>query len=145
MSRNRTLPILIAALAAALSLLLAASAQAAQPTAGSTYTGYLSTGVSNGFRPPVSFKVSLNGKLLRGFKWAGDGCLGMGGPGDPWTNPYFNNEVGTINVSPSGTFSVKNVSRRLLPRLGMRPRSRSAPSTGDSRPPRRPPGPSHTR
>jgi hypothetical protein len=109
MSRNRTLPILIAALAAALSLLLAASAQAAQPTAGSTYTGYLSTGASNGFRPPVSFKVSLNGKLLRGFKWSGDGCLGMGGGGDPWTNPYFNNEVGTITVSPTGTFSVKNV------------------------------------
>jgi hypothetical protein len=108
MSRNRTLPLLVAAVVAALSLLTAVSAQAAQPTAGSTYTGYLSTGASNGFRPPVSFKVSVNGKLLRGFKWAGDGCLGMGGGGDPWTNPYFNNEVGTINVSPSGTFSVKN-------------------------------------
>jgi hypothetical protein len=109
MSRNRTLPLLIAALAAALSLVLAASAQAAQPKAGSTYTGFISTGAHLGFKPPVSFKVSVNGKLLRGFKWAGDGCLGLGGPGDPWTNPYFNNEVGTINVSPSGTFSVKNV------------------------------------
>ena len=109
MSRYRTLPILIVPLAAALSLLLAASAFAAQPIAGSTYNGFLSTGAYRGFRPPVSFKVSANGKLLRGFKWAGDGCLGLGGPGDPWTSPQMNNEVGTIDVSPSGTFSVKNV------------------------------------
>jgi hypothetical protein len=108
MSRSRTLPILIVPLAAALSLLLASSAFAAQPIAGGTYTGFLTTGAYNGFKPPVSFKVSVNGKLLRGFKWAGDGCLGMGGPGDPWTSRPFINEVGTIDVSPSGTFSVKD-------------------------------------
>jgi hypothetical protein len=96
-------------LPAALSLLLAVSAFAAQPIAGRTYTGFITGHADLGFRPPVSFKVSVNGKLIRGFKWDGDGCLGLGGPGDPWDNPYFNNEVGTIDVSPSGTFSVKSV------------------------------------
>jgi len=120
MSRNRTLPILIVPLAAALSLLLAVSAFAAQPTPGGAYAGFTSGPAYHGFKPPVSFKVSSDGKLVRGFKWAGNACIGMGGPGDVWTRVGLNYEVGTINVSPSGKFSVGNVkwTAKLPPPIG---------------------------
>ena len=43
------------------------------------------------------------------FKWAGGGCIGLGGPGNAWTNPLNNYKVGTINISRTGAFTVKNV------------------------------------
>jgi hypothetical protein len=111
MSRKPTFRILIAALVAALSLLLAVGAFAAHPKAGKTYTGFVAGVTMNGFKAPVSFKVSSDGKRLLGFKWAGFGCFGGGGPPgvNPWTDPYNIVKVGTIPVSSSGKFSVKNV------------------------------------
>lgn len=108
MRRKPTPRILITALTAALSLLLAVSALAAHPKAGKTYRGFTSAPAFNGFKEPVSFKVSRDGKRVLGFKYAGGSCLGLGGPGDPWTSPYFNYKLGPIKVLRSGTFSVKN-------------------------------------
>ena len=111
MSRKPTFRILIAALVAALSLLLAVGAFAAHPKAGKTYTAFIAGVTSNGFKAPISFKVSSDGKRLLGFKWAYFGCFGGGGPAgvNPWTDPYNIIKVGTIPVSSSGKFSVKNV------------------------------------
>jgi hypothetical protein len=108
MSHKATPRILIAALAGALSLLLAVSALAAHPKAGKPYAGFTSGSAFNGFKPPVSFKVSSNGKQLLGFKYSAGDCGGMGGPGDPWPNPEFVRKVGTITVDSKGDFSVKN-------------------------------------
>jgi hypothetical protein len=109
MTRQRTPRIPIAALAAALSLTLAVGALAALPTAGKTYTGFTSVPPYRGFKAAVSFKVSTNGKQLLGFQWAAGGCIGMGGPGNAYADPYNNYRVGTIPVSATGTFSVANV------------------------------------
>jgi hypothetical protein len=106
-SRKPTRRILIAALTVALGLLLAVGALAAHPKAGKKYTGFTSA-VANGFKAPISFKVSSDGKRLLGFTWAGGSCFGGGGPGDPFTAPSNIYKVGTIKVSPSGKFSVKN-------------------------------------
>jgi hypothetical protein len=109
MSRKPTGRILIAALAAALSLLLAVSALAAHPKAGKTYRGFTSEEPFNGFKAPVSFKVSSDGKRLLGFLWYGFGCMGAGGAGNPYTGTgYTYHKIGTIKVSANGTFSVKN-------------------------------------
>jgi hypothetical protein len=99
---------LIAALTAAFSLVLAAGALGANPRPGKLYTGPTSASY-NGFTAPVSFRISKNGRQLLSFKWAGGGCIGLGGPGNAWSNPAMNYKVGTINVSRTGTFSVKNV------------------------------------
>ena len=90
-------------------MLVVGSALAAHPKAGKSYAGFTSAGASNGFRPPVSFKVSSDGKRLLAFKYSAGDCGGMGGPGDPWTNPQFVRKVGTIKVGSKGNFSVKNV------------------------------------
>jgi hypothetical protein len=109
MSRNRTPRILIAVLAAALGLLLAVGALAAVPMPGKMYTGFTSVPPSRGYKAKVSFKVSSNGKQVLAFKWAAGGCIGMGGPGNPYADPYNNYLVGTIPISATGTFSVENV------------------------------------
>lgn len=109
MTRMRTPRILIAALAAALGLALAVGALAALPTPGKTFTGFTSVPPYRGFKAAVSFKVSTSGRQLLGFKWAAGGCIGMGGPGNAYADPYNNYLVGTIPVSATGTFSVKNV------------------------------------
>lgn len=95
-------------LAAALCLVLTGSAFAAPPKAGKLYTGH-TTASYNYFTAPVSFTVSRNGKQLLRFKWTGGGCIGLGGPGNAWTNPELSYKLGTINLSRSGSFSVKNV------------------------------------
>ncbi len=113
MSGNRTPRTVIVVLALALSALLAVSAFAAHPKTGKTYRGLTSGPAFNGFRPPVSFKVSSNGKRLLGFKYAAGDCGGMGGPGDPWTNSLFVRKVGTIKVDSKGDFSVKNAKSKV--------------------------------
>jgi hypothetical protein len=100
--------VLSAALALALSLVPAAGALGASPKAGKLYTGPTSASY-NGFTAPVSFTVSKNGRQLLSFKWAGGGCIGLGGPGNAWTNREMNYKVGRINVSRTGAFAVKNV------------------------------------
>jgi len=99
---------LSAALATALSLVAATGALAAGPKAGKLYTGPTSVSY-NGFTAPVSFTVSRNGRQLLSFTWAGGGCIGLGGPGNAWTNPANNYKVRTLNVSRGGAFAVKNV------------------------------------
>lgn len=95
--------------AAALSLVPAAGAFAAAPKAGRLYTGFTSAPAYHGFTAPVNFTVSRSGRQLLGFRWAGGGCIGLGGPGNAWTNAFLNYRLGTINVSRAGTFSVKKV------------------------------------
>jgi hypothetical protein len=112
MTRNRTLRTLIVVFAAGLSLLLAVGAFAAHPKAGETYSGFIPGNQWNGFKAPISFKVTKGGKRLYAFRWTGFGCFGAGGPKN--VNPYLNNpynlvKVGTIKVSSNGKFSVKNV------------------------------------
>ena len=101
----------VAALLASMGLMLVAGALAAQPRAGKTYTGFTSQSY-NGWRAPVSFKVSSKGRRLLAFTWTGAGCAGLfGGPVYPWTNAWVIYKVGTINVPRTGRFYVKNVSR----------------------------------
>ena len=109
MSRNRSPRILIGVLAAAMSLALAVGALAALPTPGKTFKGFTSVGPYRGYKATVSFKVSTTGKQLLGFVWQAGGCIGMGGPGNAYADPYNTYQVGTIPISASGTFSVKNV------------------------------------
>jgi hypothetical protein len=114
MGGNRTLRIVVVVLAVALSALLAVSAFAAHPKAGKTYKGFTSAEASHGFKPPVSFKVSSDGKRLLGFKYAAGDCGGMGVPGDPWTNSQFVRKVGTIKIDSKGNFSVKNAKSKVV-------------------------------
>jgi hypothetical protein len=108
MGRNPTPRMLIAALAAALSLALAVGALAARPTPGKAYTGFTSV-TWHGFKATVRFNVSSSGKQLLAFKYYNGNCQGMGGPGNPFiNNPYLSTTVGTIPVSSTGTFSVAN-------------------------------------
>jgi hypothetical protein len=103
--------------AAALVLAIAAVAPAAQPKAGKKYAGVTSGPVFNGFAPPVSFKVSGNKKTLVSFKYSTFGCSGFGGGGGlkPGVNYYLQasavQKLGSIPVSKSGSFSIKNVVR----------------------------------
>ena len=110
MSRNRISPprALAVVVAGALSVLVVGTALAAHPKAGKSYTGFTSGPAFNGFKPPVSFSVSSDGKRLHGLKYSAGDCGGMGGSGDPWTNPEFVRKVGTIKVDGKGNFSVKN-------------------------------------
>ena len=100
-------------LVTALSLLLVASGSAAVPKAGKLYTGPLAASSYHGFTPSVSFTASRNGRQLLLFKWVGGGCTGLGGPGNAYASPKLNYKVGTINVSRSGSFSVKNVKTKV--------------------------------
>jgi len=100
--------VLSAALAAALSLVLATGGLAASPKAGRLYTGPTSASY-NGFSAPVSFTVSKNARQLLSFTWAGSGCIGLGGPGNAWRNPANIYKLGTLTVSRTGAFAVKNV------------------------------------
>jgi hypothetical protein len=119
---------LSAALAAALSLVAATGALAARPKAGKLYTGPTSASY-NGFTAPVSFTVSKNGRQLLSFKWAGGGCIGLGGPGNAWTNPANTYKVGTLNVSRTGTFAVKNVTSTFRGKQGARAFTKVTTST----------------
>ena len=116
MSRNRISPLraLAVVVAGALSVLIVGSAFAAHPKAGKSYAGFTSAGAFNGFKPPVSFNVSSDGKRLLGFKYSAGDCGGMGGPGDPWTHPEFVRKVGTIKVDSKGNFSVKNAKWKVI-------------------------------
>jgi hypothetical protein len=100
-------------LATALSLALVGSGSAAVPKAGKLYTGTLATSSYHGFTPSVGFTASRNGRQLLLFKWVGGGCTGLGGPGNAYASPEMNYKVGTINVSRTGSFSVKNVKTKV--------------------------------
>jgi hypothetical protein len=95
---------------AALTLILAGAALAAHPKAGSKYAGFTSAPKVNGFRAPVSFKVSSSGNKLLSFKYGNTGCPSMTTPpGNPYLKSNSITTVGTIHVSSTGTFSIKNL------------------------------------
>jgi len=100
---------LLVALATALSLAFAAAALAATPTPGKKFTGFTSVGRYNGFRAAVGFKVSTSGKQLLTFFWQDGGCIGIGGPGNAYADPYNTYKIATIPVAANGTFAVKSV------------------------------------
>jgi hypothetical protein len=95
-------------LASLLCLVVAGSASAAHPKPGKLYSGH-TAGMYHEFSPAVSFTVSKNRRQLLGFKWAGGGCIGLGGPGNPYTDPDLNYKVGKISVASNGSFSVRRV------------------------------------
>jgi hypothetical protein len=101
----------LALLTAAVLLLgaaLAAAALAAKPARGAHFSGRTSVPAILGFRAPVSFTVSQNGRQLNGFSFGTFGCFGAGGF-RPGVNPYTGNSIlhiGTVKVSASGQISV---------------------------------------
>ncbi len=93
-------------------LATATSAVAAHPKRGARFTGIVIGPKINGFKPPVEFKVSANGRTLTGFTYSTLGCFSAGGfrPGiDYYTQPSSLIKVGTVKVSPSGHFSTKGI------------------------------------
>lgn len=93
-------------------LAIAASAMAAHPKKGASFTGIVVGPEINGFKPPVKFKVSADGKTLTGFTYSTLGCFSAGGfrPGvDYYTKPGALIKIGVVKVSPAGRFSVSHV------------------------------------
>jgi hypothetical protein len=89
-------------------LMTAVVAIAAQPKKGAHFVGTIPGSGINGFKPPVTFTVSPNGKSLTRFTYSTFGCFGAGGfrPGiDYYTKPNAIIKVGTVKVSGSGHFS----------------------------------------
>jgi hypothetical protein len=105
--------------AIALTLTLATSALAAHPKAGKKYSGFTSERKFNGFRAPVSFKVSSDATKLQGFKYSTTGCFGSGGRLTPGVNyflkPAFVQRVGIISVTSKGNFSIKGAKSTYQP------------------------------
>lgn len=132
-SRKRTRRALIAGFIAAFSLLLTAGALAAHPKAGRSFAGFTSGPAYNGFKPPISFKVSSDGKRLLGFKFSAGDCGGMGGPGNPWANPEFVRKIGTIKVTSKGSFSIRNVKTKVAVRGSNPPVTKYSDSTVSGR------------
>jgi hypothetical protein len=97
-------------LVGAVALVGAASALAAHPKRNARFTGIVIGPEVNGFKPPVTFKVSANGKTLTAFTYSTLGCFGEGGfqPGvDYYTRPDAFVKLGTVKVSRTGNFTVK--------------------------------------
>lgn len=92
----------------ALGLLVVAGASAAHPKPGKSYAGFTSEHPFNGYKAPVGFNVSANGKQLLGFRYSAGDCGGMGGSGSPWGNPTFVRKVASIPVDRRGNFSITN-------------------------------------
>jgi hypothetical protein len=102
----------IVALACAL-MLAAAVALAAKPKKGAHFSGHTSVSAVEGFRAPVTFSVSSNGRSLKGFTYGSFGCFGAGGF-RPGVNPYTGNSLvhlGAVAVSRSGKISVTGAKR----------------------------------
>lgn len=92
--------------------LLATGALAAKPKHGAHFAGSTSTTPVEGFRAPVKFTVSPDGRSLFNFTFGSFGCFGAGGfrPGiDPYTGHSLI-DAGKVKVSASGHFSQKALS-----------------------------------
>jgi hypothetical protein len=90
----------------------AASALAAHPKKSAHFSGSFGFAGVNGFKPPVSFNVSKDGKTLTGFTYSTLGCFGAGGfqkGVNYYTKPEAIINVGTVKVSSSGHFSASGV------------------------------------
>jgi hypothetical protein len=107
-----TTRIVVAAITCAALLAGGASALAAHPKKRAHFSGsFTFTGI-NGFKAPVAFTVSKDGKTLTGFAYSTLGCFGSGGfqPGvDYYTKPSAIIKIGTVKVASSGSFSRSNV------------------------------------
>jgi len=89
-------------------LALAGAAFAAKPAHGAHFSGHTSANPIVGFRAPVTFTVSSDGRALKGFSFGSFGCFGAGGF-RPGVNPYTGSSiihVGTVKVAATGRFSV---------------------------------------
>ena len=99
----------------------AASALAAHPKKGAHFSGsFAFTGV-NGFKAPLAFTVSKNGKSLTGFSYSTLGCFGAGRfkrGVDYSTKQEAIINVGTIKISSSGHFSAAGVVFKYTCRFG---------------------------
>jgi hypothetical protein len=94
-------------LAAAAALLLTASALAVLPQKGK-FAGTTNLH-GNGFRDGVAFSVINNGKTLHNFRFGTLGCFGTGAfpvGVDPFAIATSVGTVGTIPVTPKGTFAI---------------------------------------
>lgn len=88
-------------------LALAAGALAAKPKHGAHFVGRTSVPPVVGFRAPVKFTVSKNGRSLSHFTFGSFGCFGAGGF-KQGVNPYTGSsliDVGTVKVSAKGAIS----------------------------------------
>lgn len=119
--RNTRLRAAVAVLASAGLLAGAASALAAHPKKGAHFSGsFAFTGV-NGFKPPVSFTVSKDGKKLLRFTYSTLGCFGAGGfkaGVNYYTRADAIIKVGTVKVSASGHFSATGVAYKYTSPFG---------------------------
>lgn len=92
-----------------------ATALAAHPKKGAHFSGSFSFTGINGFKPPVSFSVSKDGRTLTAFTYSTLGCFGSGGfqPGvNYYTKPFAIVRVGTVKVSSSGHCSAAGVASK---------------------------------
>jgi hypothetical protein len=99
-------------LVAVVALATAAAALAAHPKKNARFTGIVIGPEINGFKPPVTFRVSANGKTLMGFTYSALGCFGEGGfrPGvDYYTKPEALKKLGNLKVSSAGNFKASGV------------------------------------
>lgn len=99
-------------LVAAVALAGAASALAAHPKKNARFTGIVIGPEINGFKPPVTFRVSANGKTLTAFTYSTLGCFSEGGfrPGvDYYTKPEALVKLGNLKVSSAGNFKASSV------------------------------------
>jgi hypothetical protein len=99
-------------LACAAALSFAAPVLAAHPKRSARFHGAFTKVGINGFKVPVSFAVSVNGRALVSFTYSTLGCFGAGGfrPGvDYYSKPSAIIRVGTVRVSSAGRFSASGV------------------------------------
>jgi len=89
-------------------LTAAAVAIAAHPKKGAHFAGTSSEPVIMGFKAPVTFAVSSNGKTATNFRYSTLGCFGAGGfpPGvNPYTQANAVIKIGAVTISTSGRFA----------------------------------------
>ena len=87
--------------------LAAGTALAAKPKQRAHFTGYTNQPAVEGFRAPVKFTVSSDGRALSNFTFGTFGCFGAGGF-RPGVNPYTGNSlihVAKVKVTASGQIS----------------------------------------
>lgn len=102
----------VAAVSLVCALPLAAPALAAKPKKGARFAGRTSAPPVEGFRAPVRFTVSPDGRSLYNFTFGTFGCFGAGGF-RPGVNPYTGNsliDAGRVKVAAGGRFSDKTLS-----------------------------------
>ena len=106
--RTRTLAVIAVS---ALTITGTAFAATVHPHANKKYGGTTSEAKTNGKKPTVTFKTSKNGKQLLNFAYQTAGCFTIVGGGS-LNSGLSKQDVGTIAVGKSGSFSRKNVTTK---------------------------------